>query len=247
MTPLPPPPRSASARSQAWQAALHAPTCSQECVTPLGKGPASSMQTRPVTHPSRSEKLVFAVRRTPSHPRQVSPHPSPPFPQGRQHHWGSSPEIWEIFSKKRPSRAPHETGARGKRVGRGQRDAFLLLARVGISSPYSSILRPSTSHAGPPLPWEGAQPVPSPQVIALLPRKDPLRLQKPGGARGGEPLLLLPASRPPLTPAWRGQPSSAPPAPREAAEAGGAHAGPRFWCPGGAGSGETVNFAQCWL
>lgn len=34
------------ARSQARQTAAHAATCLEECVTPLGKGPARNTQTR---------------------------------------------------------------------------------------------------------------------------------------------------------------------------------------------------------
>lgn len=56
-------------------------------VAPLGKGPASSTQTRPATHPHGSEKLVLAVRRAPRR-----------WDGNWEHWWGGSRGIRERFS-----------------------------------------------------------------------------------------------------------------------------------------------------
>lgn len=116
-TPLPGASQPIGSQSQARRAALRAATRSQRRVTPLGKGPASSVQTRPVTHPPRSEKLVFAVRHTPPDPSQPPTCASCPAPPPPLSHWagrGAGSHQWRSSgrsgrpSQNRPAQAPGE-------------------------------------------------------------------------------------------------------------------------------------------
>lgn len=213
------------------------------------------MQTRLVTHPSRSEKLVFAVRHTPSHPLQLPTCTSCPAPPSPLSYWarrGAGSTSWEAAEGSGTSSQktrPSTTQDRGERKTCQLRTARWLPppGQGGKRFSKSSTLRLSNSHTGPSGFQEAAYPLapsyhsPTQEVLLQLQKLYEMRgeqlkevllqLQKPHEARresNSSCCLLPPMSWLLSTPAWHKQPSSALPALKEAAEAGKAQAASRF-------------------